>query len=114
MRSGGAVKVTFVQVDGVEKTLESGATQQSLMELGRDNAVAGIHGDCGGGCSCATCHVYIDPQWQDVVGPPDEVELATLDMASDVQQSNSRLSCQIAVRPELDGLRVTVAPMTKS
>jgi len=108
----GSVKVTFVQVNGVEKTLEV-KLGQSLMEAGRDNGVEGIHGDCGGGCSCATCHVYVDAKWQEVVGPPDEIELATLDMASDVQQTNSRLSCQITARPELDGVRLTVAPMTK-
>ena len=108
-----SVKVTFVQVDGVEKTIDNWSTDKSLMELGRDNGVEGIHGDCGGGCSCATCHVYVDAKWQAIVGPPDEVELATLDMASDVQQSNSRLSCQIPARHELDGLRVPVAPMTK-
>jgi ferredoxin, 2Fe-2S len=108
-----AVKVTFVQVDGAEKTIDDWSAGKSLMELARDHGVEGIHGDCGGACACATCHVYVDAKWQEIVGPPDEVELATLDMASDVQQSNSRLSCQIAVRPELDGLKVTVAPMTK-
>ena len=103
-----SVKVTFVQVDGVEKTIEDCSPDKSLMEVARDNGVEGIHGDCGGGCSCATCHVYVDPKWQEVVGPPDEVELATLDMVSDVQQSNSRL-CRVRFRcaPELDGLEVT-------
>jgi ferredoxin, 2Fe-2S len=109
-----AVKVTFVQVDGVEKVIENVKLGTSLMEVGRDAGVDGIHGDCGGGCSCATCHVYVDARWQDIVGPADEIELATLDMASDVQQTNSRLSCQITVRPELDGLVVAVAPLTKA
>ena len=109
-----SVKVTFVQVDGVEKTIEDWGPDKSLMEAARDNGVVGIYGDCGGGCSCATCHVYVDPKWQEVVGAPDEVELATLDMASDVQKSNSRLCCQISFRPELDGLKVDVAPMTKA
>jgi 2Fe-2S ferredoxin len=68
------VKVTFVQTDGVEKTIENATPGASLMEVGRDNGVEGIHGDCGGGCSCATCHVYVDAKWQDVVGPPDEIE----------------------------------------
>jgi 2Fe-2S ferredoxin len=108
-----SVKVTFVQINGEEKTIENWGPAKSLMEVARDNGVEGIHGDCGGGCACATCHVYIDPKWQQVVGPADEIELATLDMAADVQQSNSRLSCQISARPELDGLRVTVAPLTK-
>jgi 2Fe-2S ferredoxin len=80
------------------------------MELARANGVEGILGDCGGGCACATCHVYVDAKWLDVVGPPDEIESAALDMVSDIQRSNSRLCCQIKVRPELDGLKVTVAP----
>jgi len=106
----GSLKVTFVQLNGVEKTIEGAESGQSLMTLARENGVEGILGDCGGCCSCATCHVYVDPQWQTLVGPPDEVENSTLDMASDLQRSNSRLCCQITLRPELDGVRVTVAP----
>ncbi len=84
------------------------------MEVGRAVGVPGILGTCGGGCSCATCHVYVDPAWQAIVGPPDEIEADLLDMYSDVLRENSRLSCQIQVRPELDGLRVVVAPETGS
>lgn len=104
------LKVTFVQQDGIEKIFDDVAVGESLMEFGRSNGVDGILGDCGGSCACATCHVYIDPQWQAVVGPPDDVELMTLDMVSDIQRSNSRLCCQIKVSREMDGLRVTVAP----
>lgn len=106
----GSINITFVQTDGVEKTITGAVPGESLMELAKANGVEGILGDCGGGCACATCHVYVDPQWQEVVGPPDDVEEMTLDMVSDVHRSNSRLSCQILVRPELDGLRVSVAP----
>ena len=106
----GLLKVTFAQLDGSEKTLEGVVTGQSLMEVGRANGVPGILGDCGGGCACATCHVYVDAQWEAIVGKPDDIEFGTLDMVSDVQRSNSRLSCQIMLRDELDGLRVTVAP----
>jgi len=109
----GSIKVTFVQVDGAQKTVENIEAGESMMQAARVNGVEGILGDCGGGCACATCHVYVDAQWQAVVGPPDDVESGALDMVSDVQQSNSRLSCQIAARPELDGLKLTVAPMTK-
>lgn len=105
-----SIKVTFVQVDGVEKTIADAVPGESLMELAKANGVAGILGDCGGGCACATCHVYVDPQWQDIVGPPDDVEEMTLDMVSDIHRSNSRLCCQIKARVELDGLRVSVAP----
>ena len=105
-----AITVTFVQTDGVEKNIADAEPGESLMELAKANGVEGILGDCGGGCACATCHVYVDPQWLDVVGPADEIEEMTLDMVSDIHKSNSRLCCQIQVRPELDGLRVTVAP----
>jgi len=105
----GSIKITFVQTDGVEKTLDA-EPGETLMELAKANGVAGILGDCGGGCACATCHVYVDPQWMDVVGPPDDIEEMTLDMVSDIHRSNSRLCCQIQARAELDGLRVSVAP----
>lgn len=95
---------------GETTTLTSTGPGQSLMELARANGVAGIEGDCGGGCACATCHVYVAPEWWDRVGPPDEIETDMLDMVSDVQQPTSRLSCQIKLSAEFDGLEVTVAP----
>ena len=104
-----ALKLTFVQADGVVKTIESEAFGEPLMEIARRAGVAGILGDCNGGCECGTCHVYVDPDWLAVVGPPDGVELSTLDMSPSPQRPNSRLSCQIKLRPELDGLKVTVA-----
>lgn len=105
-----AIKVTFIQTDGTEKIISNGVAGESLMELARDNNVAGILGDCGGGCACATCHVYVEPEWMSVVGQPDEIEEMTLDMVSDIHKPNSRLSCQIRLRAELDGLRLLVAP----
>ena len=104
------LNVTFVEEDGTERPLEGVVTDQSLMEFGKTNGVVGILADCGGSCACATCHVYVDQAWVDRVGPPDDIELEMLDMVSDVQRANSRLSCQIKLRSELDGLRVTVAP----
>jgi len=102
--------VTFVQQDGVEKVIEDATEGDSLMEIGRGAGVEGILGDCGGGCACATCHVYVDPEWLEAVGRPDDIEEMTLDMVSDIVRSNSRLCCQIRMRPELDGLRMAVAP----
>ena len=67
------IKVTFVQADGVEKVITDGAVGESLMELAKDNGVAGILGDCGGGCACATCHVYVEPEWMNVVGTPADI-----------------------------------------
>jgi 2Fe-2S ferredoxin len=104
------LRVVFVQTNGVEKVIEDAQPGQSLLTIARANAVEGILGDCGGCCSCATCHVYVDPQWCSAVGGTDEVEASTLEMASDVVRHGSRLGCQIVLRPELNGLRVSVAP----
>jgi 2Fe-2S ferredoxin len=106
----GSLKVVFVQTDGVEKVIEDAEPGQTLLTIARANAVSGILGDCGGCCSCATCHVYVDPQWQGAVGARDEVESSTLEMAEDLVREGSRLCCQIQLRPELSGLRVSVAP----
>ena len=104
------VTITFVEEDGIERTFENVDTAQSLMELGRTNGVAGILADCGGACACATCHVYIDDHWMEQVGQPDQIETEMLDLVSEFQKPNSRLSCQIRLREELDGLKVAVAP----
>ena len=106
----GNLKVTMTDVNGVTKTYENVEEGTSLMELGKQNGVAGIMGDCGGGCACATCHVYVDEAWWEKVGEPDEIEFAMLDMVADVMRDTSRLGCQIKMNPELDGLEVTVAP----
>jgi 2Fe-2S ferredoxin len=106
----GNLKVTMTDVNGVTATFDDVEEGTSLMELGRNHGVTGIMGDCGGGCACATCHVYVDQEWFEKVGPPDEIEYAMLDMVADVQRDNSRLGCQIKMKPELDGITVTVAP----
>jgi 2Fe-2S ferredoxin len=106
----GNLKVTMTDVNGVTKTIEGVEEGTSLMELGKRNDIAGIMGDCGGGCACATCHVYVDQEWFDKVGEPDDIEFAMLDMVADVMKPNSRLGCQIKMAPELDGITVTVAP----
>jgi 2Fe-2S ferredoxin len=102
--------VTFVQEDGAERVLRDVWAGQTLMEAGRDHDVAGILADCGGCCDCGTCHVYIDEPWREIVGAPDDVELGTMELVANVKEGKSRLSCQIELRPELDGLRVAVAP----
>lgn len=93
--------------DGREHQVE-GKTGLKVMETLRelDYGVAAI---CGGMCSCATCHVYVDPQWQDRLPSPMSDERELLNELSQCQE-NSRLSCQIEFTPELDGLRVTIAP----
>ncbi|MFT3966603.1 MAG: 2Fe-2S iron-sulfur cluster-binding protein [Sphingobium sp.] len=104
-----AYKVTFVEASGAQRPVDA-EEGLSLMEIARQNGVEGIMGDCGGACSCATCHVFVDEAWREKVGAPDDIELDMLDMVSDVAQDNSRLCCQIRMREELDGLTVTVAP----
>src|SRR5262249_9822706 len=98
------LKVTFVEEDGVPETVAA-EPGQTLMEAAKANGIVGILADCGGSCACATCHVYVDEQWLGAVGAPDEVEAEMLDMVANVKRSNSRLACQIRLRPELDGLK---------
>lgn len=104
------VTVTLVERDGTERDITDAETGQSLMEVARANAVDGILGECGGSCACATCHVYVEPEWQEVVGLQDVLEEMTLDGVAHIVRSNSRLGCQILLSEEMDGLRVTVAP----
>jgi len=98
------VKVTYIKPDGVEQAveIESGA---SVMQSAVANGIRGIIGDCGGACSCATCHVYVDAAWVDKVGEKSETEVALLEEVCD-PQPNSRLSCQIKVTDALNGLVV--------
>ena len=79
-----------------------------LMEVIRDNDLP-IKAECGGACSCSTCHVYVDDRWIGKLPPPSQEEIDQLDDAFEVQD-NSRLSCQILLNEKLDGLRVTLAP----
>ena len=99
-------KITFIDFEGTERTVE-GEVGASVMETAVRNLVPGIDADCGGACACATCHVYVDEAFKEAVGEPEPMEEDMLDFAFDVRP-NSRLSCQIRVRDELDGLVVTV------
>ena len=94
--------------NGVEKTIH-GSTNVSLMEALRDNGVDELLALCGGCCSCATCHVYVDPAFADRIDAITADESDLLD-SSDFRNETSRLSCQIMLTDVLDGLRVTVAP----
>jgi 2Fe-2S ferredoxin len=76
------------------------------MEAAIKNSIPGIDADCGGACACATCHVYVDEAFMEKVGNPEDMEQSMLDFAENVQ-SNSRLSCQITVSDDLEGLKVT-------
>ncbi len=99
-------KITFIEHNGTEHQVDADVGS-SVMRAAIDNLVPGIDADCGGECSCATCHVYVDPAWMDKVGRPEDREESMLDLNPEREQ-NSRLSCQIPVTDALDGLKVTV------
>ena len=99
--------VTFILPDESEVTVEALAGD-SLMQTAVDNGIEEITADCGGCCSCATCHCFITPAWQGKVSPADDMEQALLDTAIEDVQPNSRLSCQITLDDSLDGLVVKV------
>lgn len=99
-------QIIFVTHDGVRHEIdaENGTT---VMENAIKHSVPGIEAECGGACACATCHVYVDEAWAAKTGSPDPMEEDMLDFAYDVQPT-SRLSCQIKVSDELDGLVVRI------
>lgn len=99
-------QILFIAFDGTRYEIDA-ADGSSIMETAVRNDVPGIDADCGGACACATCHVYVDEAFADRLGTPSEMEEDMLDFAVDVQP-NSRLSCQIRVKPELEGLTVRV------
>ena len=97
-------KITYIEFNGTQHIVEVN-TGLSVMEGAIDNGVPGIAAECGGACSCATCHVYVDPAWVAATGNAEHLEKDMLECAMDLQD-NSRLSCQIEVSDELDGLVV--------
>jgi 2Fe-2S ferredoxin len=97
-------RITYIEFDGTEHVTEV-APGLSVMAGARNADIPGIDADCGGNCSCATCHVFVDPAWTARVGGQGELEAATIDFAENLAP-NSRLSCQIKVTQDLDGLVV--------
>ena len=102
------VKITYMDTAGGARSVE-GEVGSTVMETAIRNDVPGIDAECGGACSCATCHVYVDEAWRSVTGEPSSMEEDMLDFAFEVRPT-SRLSCQIKVTPDLDGLVVTTPP----
>ena len=96
--------IFYTDADGNQSQAEV-PIGQSVMQGAVDNDIDGILAECGGACVCATCHCYIDEAWRDNVGPAGSIEQEMLDDVCD-PQPNSRLSCQIKVTAELDGLSV--------
>ena len=99
------VKISYIDSEGTARTVE-GEVGSTVMETAFRNSIRGIDAECGGSCTCATCHVYVDEAWREKVGPPSPMEEDMLDFGFDVRP-NSRLSCQIKVSDELDGLLVS-------
>ena len=99
-------KITFITHDNKNHTVDvqNGLT---VMEGAVQNDIPGIDADCGGGMACATCHVYVKDEWFDKLTPKEDGEEDMLDMAFEPKK-NSRLSCQIIISDELDGLTVDI------
>ena len=101
-------KITYIDTEGTARTVEA-EPGSTVMETAIGNDIPGILATCGGSCSCATCHVYVDEAWFEKLPPPGLEELDMLDTAHDVK-ATSRLSCQIEVSEKIDGLIVTTPP----
>jgi len=99
-------KLTIVAFDGTRFDIDA-SNGSTVMENAVRNSVPGIDAECGGACACATCHVYVDDAWTERVGPPSAMEEDMLDFAYEMKPT-SRLSCQIKVTDDLDGLVVNV------
>ena len=97
-------KITYIEFNGTSHVVDVPAGN-SVMEGAIDNNVPGIEAECGGACSCATCHVYVDVAWVEATGAAGPLEKDMLECAMDLQEV-SRLSCQIEVSDDLDGLIV--------
>jgi ferredoxin, 2Fe-2S len=97
-------KITYIEFNGAEHVVDV-KPGLSVMEGAVKNNIPGIDADCGGACACATCHVYVDQAWIDKTGSQSAMEESMLDFAENVED-NSRLSCQIKVSDDLDGLVV--------
>lgn len=98
--------IFYIQTDGSEQVIDADEGQ-SIMEVAVQNGIKGIEAECGGACSCATCHAYIDSEWRDQIAEPDEMELDMLEFAYRTNE-DSRLTCQIKIRENMDGLRVRI------
>lgn len=100
-------KITYIEYNGTEHVVDvkSGLT---VMEGARDNNIPGIEADCGGACACSTCHAYIDPAWVSKIPAIESMEEDMLDFAYETDPTRSRLTCQIKVTDDLDGLVVNL------
>lgn len=100
-------KVIYRYADGSTREIEANEGQ-SVMDTAVKNGVPGIVAECGGACSCATCHVYVSDEWKEKVGGPGDLEDEMLDVAAAERRDSSRLSCQIKMSSAIDGLVVEI------
>jgi len=100
-------KITFIGSDGSAADVDA-KVGHTLMEVAVDNNIKGMVGECGGACACATCHAYVGDEWLGRLPNMDDMEDAMLDSAME-RRANSRLSCQIEVTDELEGMTVNIA-----
>ena len=101
------IQLYFIQPDGrIQEALA--ADGQTLLSAARDGGIDGFTGECGGNCTCATCHCFIQPEHLTEMFEPSEDELAMLEFVATPRETNSRLACQIVVEYFMDGLRVYV------
>ncbi len=98
-------KITYIEHNGKAHTVEV-PVGWSVMEGAVKNRIPGIDADCGGACACATCHVYVDSAWGEKLPPREDMEQSMLDFAAAPLQETSRLSCQLKVTPDFEGLVV--------
>lgn len=98
-------KITYIEHNGTKHEVEV-ANGMTVMEGARDNNIQGIEADCGGACACSTCHVYVDEAWVEKLPAKDDMEVDMLDFAWEPDLYRSRLTCQVKVTDDLDGLVV--------
>ena len=99
--------ITYRDPNGRTHVVEV-AVGLTVMEGARDNDIPGILADCGGACACSTCHVYVDPAWVERLPPQGEMEADMLEFACEPDPVRSRLTCQLRVTADMDGLVVTI------
>jgi 2Fe-2S ferredoxin len=99
-------KIVFIEPGGVRREIDA-PVGITLMEAARQHRIEGVVAQCGGACACATCHVYVDPAWASKLEPLEDMEEGMLENAWEPRE-NSRLSCQIHITADMDGMQVTV------
>lgn len=103
------ISINVTTREGEQRTVTQGPGHESVMQMLYDEDI-GVEAICGGCISCATCHVLIDPSWMDKLADRDQAELTLLQYVEHYDPERSRLSCQLSLEPELDGMALTIAP----